>query len=217
MSHKISSFLQVSLATGFACLSVSVSSFAQDVASSPAPQGGRDTMTYMIPQGSQLSENLILPIDRAKLRFETDYETGLEVANLDYTLPKEIDGAKPKRFSPSGAQAADGSWNLKEVKKDANGDVILDANGNESVLVTAKCTGDQKDFSCEMHYTKEGEGADSIFPVNTAAAEQYLATRPDLSPVAVANIKLGQVQLMHEPIGIVRVKRHRGGGHGGRN
>jgi hypothetical protein len=71
-------------------------------------------------------------------------------------------------------------------------------------LVEATCQGNERDFNCTMQYGKNDQG---VFTLDTAAADSYLQTRPDLTPADIAHIKAAQTALSHEPIGIIRVRR----------
>jgi hypothetical protein len=114
---------------------------------------------------------------------------------LDYKLPKELDGQNPKRFLLIGSFDGE-AWNLSTNDS-------VNSSGDPSAI--AKCNGDATAFDCVMTYGKNDSG---LFPLDIQSADQYLQSRPEITPEKIAHIKQAQTALSHEPIGIIRVRRH---------
>lgn len=142
----------------------------------------RGTMTYTVPKGEGLTEDYVVEIDRAQFRIDGD------TAKLDYELPMELDGTSPTRFILKGKQE-NGKWYMRTLR---------------GPVETATCVGDRDDFGCRMTIVKNDEG---IFPLNIDSANEYLATRPDLTQAQITTIHNAQTLFSHEPIGIVRFKK----------
>jgi hypothetical protein len=144
--------------------------------------------TYEVPTSAMLDEALTVDLKKARLNLRKDS------ASLDYRLPAELDGTNAKRFYLTGT--FDGSnWNLSTNDQ---------VNSNGDPAAKATCQGNERDFNCTMQYGKNDQG---VFTLDTAAADSYLQTRPDLTPADIAHIKAAQTALSHEPIGIIRVRR----------
>ncbi len=182
MSQNLRAQIKKHISCGMALMSLT--------AAIPVAYGANGgTMTYEVPKGALLAEPLLVNLNRARLDVRGD------VAVLDYQLPPELDGLTAKRFRLSGTQT-EGQWSLSTGNAD-------DFDASPSAVAT--CTGEERHFTCVMNYSKNEQG---IFPLDTASAGAYLRTRGDLSPADIAKIKLAQTALSHEPIGIIRVRRH---------
>lgn len=146
------------------------------------------TATYEVPKGALLDSALVVDMNRVHFRVR-----GSDIASLDYELPPELDGTTPHRFRLTGTMT-NGEWHL------STGD---SANQNGDPTAVATCTG-TRDFTCVMNYAKNDQG---VFPLNIESANNYLSTRPDLTPEQINHIQSAQVALSQEPIGIIRGRR----------
>ncbi|MEI6397557.1 MAG: hypothetical protein WCO71_02190, partial [Pseudomonadota bacterium] len=99
----------------------------------------------------------------------------------------ELDGTPPHRFVLTGVKEND-EWHMR----------------SSDGIATATCLGDQEEFACRMTYSTNEAG---IFPLDILSANEFLATRPDLSQAQITTIHNAQTLFSHEPIGIVRYKK----------
>lgn len=133
--------------------------------------------SYTVPASDEMAEPMDVPLTRARLC------TVDGVTELDYRLPKELDGSRPQRFRVTGTmQSAIG-----QLRDEVNG-------------VLATCIESATAMTCHMDYS-QGQ-----FTVNTAAARVYLQGQ-GVAPARIEELQTASRVLEHQAVGIVTMPK----------
>lgn len=136
--------------------------------------------TYKVPAGQYLENDVFLKSPKADLKANSD-----GTYDLDYKLPRELDGVEPRLIEFRSVSAAE----------------PLTMRANEGV---ANCEIINRDMSCFIRYFKDDETG--VFQLNTESANAYMEAR-NFSPERMELMGKAQMSIMHEAAGALSFRR----------